>query len=317
MKKLTAVSLKPLWNAAKCSTISESIFTFLLKQVLPEAVWIEQTKGIGQMKGILRAIGYFILYFLLTILFQFILSMGFMAVAAARGLRDEKLIIEFVNNNLLGMTVISGILTIVVLFLIFKIRKKDVKQEWKLNKFKMKNILPASLISFSASILFSLFTYQFPPMENSIMISKSVGYYSGLCPMLGFVLMALNLLLIAPVAEEIALRGIVYTRVDKTTNSITAIAVSSVLFGLMHIAAGGIVLVIGAMLMAAVFGYIFYKFDSLWICIIAHAAANLPEFILYGHPAISDNMLWGLKVFFACAFAVGIYGINKTKIYET
>jgi len=135
--------------------------------------------------------------------------------------------------------------------------------------------------------------------------------------MLGFVLMALNLLLIAPAAEEIALRGIVYTRVDKTTNSITAIAVSSVLFGLMHIAAGGIVLVIGAMLMAAVFGYIFYKFDSLWICIIVHAAANLPEFILYGHPAISDNMLWGLKVFFACAFAVGIYGINKTKIYET
>lgn len=48
----------------------------------------------------------------------------------------------------------------------------------------------------------------------------------------------------------------------------TAIVVSSVLFGLMHFAAGGVVLVIGAMLMALVFGYIFYKFQSLWVYLL-------------------------------------------------
>lgn len=80
----------------------------------------------------------------------------------------------------------------------------------------------------------------------------------------------------------------------------------------MHFAAGGAVLVIGAILMAAVFGYIFHKFDSLWICITAHASANLPDFILYDHPDISDNMLLGLKVFFACSFAAGIYGFSYT-----
>lgn len=58
---------------------------------------------------------------------QIFLSIGFMAVGAAVGIRDEKLIAEFANNNILGMTVISGILTAVVLFLVFKIRKKQVK----------------------------------------------------------------------------------------------------------------------------------------------------------------------------------------------
>ena len=47
----------------------------------------------------------------------------------------------------------------------------------------------------------------------------------------------------------------------------------------MHFAAGGGILVIGAILMGAVFGYIFYKYNSLWICIISHIVANLPDFI--------------------------------------
>ena len=61
--------------------------------------------------------------------------------------------------------------------------------------------------------------------------------------------------------------------------------------------AGGIVLVVGAALMALVFGYIFYKFKSLWVCIIAHAVANLPDFILYNKPDISGGIFWGLVIF--------------------
>lgn len=262
------------------------------------------------MKGVWKAIVYFIMYFGLTMILQILLSIGFMAVGEANGLRDEGLITEFVNNNILGITVISGIVTVLVLYLVFKVRKKQVKQEWKLNKFKKIDVVLASVISFSFSFLFALFTYNVS-MENSLMISKSVDFYSEIFPMLGFVLMAVNLLIIAPVAEEIALRGIIYTRVEKTTNSIIAIIVSSVLFGVMHFAAGGVVLVIGAMLMAVVFGYIFYKFDSLWICIIAHAVANLPDFILYNQTNLSNSMLLGLKIFFACAFIVGVYAIHK------
>ena len=146
----------------------------------------------------------------------------------------------------------------------------------------------------------------------SMMISKSVDFYNEITPLSGTVMMVANLLVIVPVAEEIAFRGIVYTRVEKTTNAVTAIIVSSVLFGLMHFVAGGFLLVTGAALMALVFGYIFYKFKSLWVCIIAHAVANLPDFILYNKPDISGGIFWGLVIFFACVFIAGVCVIHKT-----
>ena len=263
------------------------------------------------MKGIWKAIAYFILYFGLTMFLQALLSIVFCAIGAANGLNDETSIMEFANNNILGMTVISSILTVLILYLVFKLRKKQVKQEWKLNQFKVKNIIFASLVAFSFSFLFALCTYNVS-MENSLMISKSVVFYNEVAPLFGTMLMVVNLLVIAPIVEEIALRGIVYTRVEKTTNAVTAIIVSSILFGLMHFMAGGIELVIGAALMALVFGYIFYKFKSLWLCIIAHAVANLPDFILYNKPDISGGIFWGLVILFSCVFIVGICVVQKT-----
>lgn len=263
------------------------------------------------MKGIWKAIAYFVLYLGLTIFLQALLSIVFCAIGAANNLNDEISIMEFANNNILGMTVISGTLTVLILYLVFKLRKKQVKQEWKLNPFMVKNVILASLITFSFSFLFALCTYNVS-MENSLMILKSVGFYNEVFSLFGTVMMVVNLLVIAPISEEIALRGTVYTRVEKTTNAITAIIVSSILFGLMHLMAGGIVLVIGAVLMALVFGYIFYKFKSLWVCIIAHAVANLPEFILYNKPDISDGIFWGLIIFFVCVFIVGVCIIQKT-----
>ena len=263
------------------------------------------------MKGIWKAIAYFVLYFGLTMFLQALLSIVFCAIGAANGLNDETSIMEFANNNILGMTVISSILTVLILYLVFKLRKKQVKQEWKLNQFKVKNVIFASLVAFSFSFLFALCTYNVS-MENSLMISKSVVFYNEVAPLFGTMLMVVNLLVIAPIVEEIALRGIVYTRVEKTTNAVTAIIVSSILFGLMHFMAGGIVLVIGAALMALVFGYIFYKFKSLWVCIIAHAVANLPDFILYNKPDISGGIFWGLVILFSCVFIVGVCVIQKT-----
>lgn len=268
------------------------------------------------MKGLLKAIGYFLLYFLMTFMIQALLSVGLMAIAAAQGLRDEKLIVEFANDNILGMTVVSGVLTILILFLIFKIRKKDVKKEWKLNPFKMKDALEAVIVSFSASFVFSMFTYN-DPAENSIMISKSVEYYSNIAPMLGILLMMVNLLCIAPIAEEIALRGIVYTRVEQATNSFWAIVLSSVLFGLMHIGAGGAALAVGAMVMAIVFGCVYNKCNSLWVCIIAHIAANLPDFILFRHPTISQSLHMGLTILFVCIFGAGMYFLMIKKNHKS
>ncbi len=94
------------------------------------------------------------------------------------------------------------------------------------------------------------------------------------------ILMIANLLIIAPISEEIVFRGVIYTRVEKTGKPIIAIAMSAILFGAIHFMAGGGVLVLGAMVMGVLFGFTFYKFRSLPLCILAHIVANLPDFIL-------------------------------------
>lgn len=88
------------------------------------------------MKGIWKAIAYFVLYFGLTMILQVLLSIVFCAIGAANGLHDETLIMEFANNNILGMTVISGILTVLILYFVFKLRKSKLRKNGSLTILK-------------------------------------------------------------------------------------------------------------------------------------------------------------------------------------
>ena len=264
------------------------------------------------MKGLLRGIGYFILYLAVTVITQSAISMGLSVGAAGKGITNPDLIAEQVNNNLLGMTVISGLITGIVLYLVFKLRKKNVKQEWSMKRFAIMDLIKACLLAFSFSSAFSLLTSNID-IENSRLIAASAQYYSNIVPGLGMILMILNLLIIAPVVEEIALRGIVYTRIAKTMKPVVALIVSAVLFGLMHFMAGGIVLVVGATMMGLILGFLLYRYKSLWICIIAHICANIPDFIEFGKHITSTGMRISIAIAFGVVFAVALIWILKSE----
>ena len=264
------------------------------------------------MKGLLKGIGYFLLYVIFTIVVQVVLSMLLVQFAVGRGITDQGLTEDFVNNNMLGMTVASGLLTILFLYLLFKIPKKNIRKEWRLNSFAAKDLLKACLLSFSLSSVFSLVTLN-ANIENARIIALSSLYYSKLFPFLGTMLMILNLLIIAPVAEEIALRGIVYTRIEKTNKPVVAIIVSAVLFGLMHLMAGGIILVLGAVIMGLGFGLLLHKYKSLWVCVIAHICANLPDFIYTKERFASQGLIIGLIAAFCVIAVISFIWILKGK----
>lgn len=44
---------------------------------------------------------------------------------------------------------------------------------------------------------------------------------------------------------------------------------------------------------------------------MAHAIVNLPDFILYNKPYISDGIFWRLILLFACVFIIGVCIIEK------
>ena len=264
------------------------------------------------MKGLLRGIGYFLLYMVFTIVIQVALSFVIIQIAAGIGITGQAEIEDFANKNILGMTIVSGILTILFLYLIFKIPKKDIRNEWKLNSFAFRDIIKTCVLTFSLSSVFSLLTLN-ADIENSRLIASSAEYYSSMVPFLGTVLMILNLLVIAPIAEELALRGIVYTRIEKKSNHIVAIIVSAVLFGLMHFMAGGIILVAGATIMGLAFGLLMYKYKSLQICIIAHICANLPDFIYSKERFASSDLKIGLVGVFSVVLLATLFWIFREK----
>ena len=83
-----------------------------------------------------------------------------------------------------------------------------------------------------------------------------------------------------------------------------SIIISAVIFGLLHIMAGGITLAIGAAVIGVIFAVIYEKTGSLWVSIAAHAVANLPDFILYPRPEIPNILRIALAVIMFIASAI-------------
>lgn len=232
------------------------------------------------IKGILKGIGYFLLYAVMMMLFQSFLSIIFIAIKAAQGVRDESLLTSFATDNMLGSILISNILIGLVFFLIYKIRRTPIIKAWKLNPFTWKAAAIASACTLAYTILFILVKNSLGVSEPDV-ITESAQYYSTIFPGFGLTMMCLNLLVVAPIVEEIVLRGVVYNQIESTTNNYTAIIVSALLFGLIHITAGGATLAVGAFLIGLILAYIYARTKSLWVCIIAHSIANLPDIYLY------------------------------------
>ncbi len=245
------------------------------------------------MKGILKGIGFFLLYMVLTLVMQTLISMGFMFFRASAGNRSGEAAYEFATHNLLGISIVSAGIIIWIFYEIFHLRKADIRSEWKLKKVPLKDYLLPVLTAFLSSSACTLFTYGYR-LNNQIMTEYSANYYSTLVKELGTVILALYLLIFAPVSEEIALRGIVYTRMTKTAHPAIAIILSALMYGMMQFTDGGISLIIRSVVMGIVLGLILLKTDSLFVCILAHTAANLPELLLSGHPMIENNLFVAL-----------------------
>lgn len=232
------------------------------------------------IKGILKGIGFFAIYAVMMTVFQSLFSVAFMAIKAAQGVGEQSLLTEFATDNMLGSILVSNILIGTIFFLICKSGDRSVAKVWKLYTFTWKAAAAASVCTLAYSILFTFVQNSFGISSPDI-ITDSAEYYSSVCRGLGVIILCLNLLVAAPIVEEIVLRGVVYNRIESITNSCTAIIVSALLFGLMHIMAGGAALAAGAFIIGLILGYIYARTKSLWVCIIAHSAANLPDIYLY------------------------------------
>jgi len=261
------------------------------------------------MKNLVKSIGYILVYFVV----QFMINVVFMLTAVfTDGLSTEKGLMNYTTERLLLITLLGNLLMVAICVLYFKIRKRKVFTEVRAVKKPFgKYLLPVG-VAFAFSFIWALVTYGMK-FDNSIMIMESAYFYSSAVPYLGEVLKVIALLVSAPVVEEFVCRGILIPKLEKSFSPIVAVLISSVLFGLMHLMAGGFILAVGATMMGIVFGLIYVKTGSLWPAIAAHAFANLPDFILPLFGELNSWVRGGLLVVFVALFAVGMMRLYREK----
>ncbi len=106
----------------------------------------------------------------------------------------------------------------------------------------------------------------------------------------------------APVAEELAIRGIIIQKSKRVFGLVACMIISGICFGVLH---GNIVQGLYAFPMGLIFGYIAYKFNTVIPTIIGHALHNT-----IGGTILSILGLPGSIVVMVCS-AVGIYLVHK------
>ncbi len=127
----------------------------------------------------------------------------------------------------------------------------------------------------------------------------------------GVVLVIIRALILAPIAEELVFRGLVFRRMKGYTNFWIAAVVSSVLFGLYHMnLAQGIY----AFLFGILLCLVYRAFENLFAPIMLHFSANLLSVILtYTKAAYPSQTVYiiSMVVMFLISAAVYLFVIRK------
>lgn len=255
-------------------------------------------------------------YLLLTVLIQLVVSIvggiviGFYYVINGIVQTGNESTLQYDMDSIINFTLsvtnifllISSALTILFLILIYKIKKRNYKEELQIIRTHNVNIFYAIFIGLCCWLFNSgvvslveeagFFSSQFEYM-NDILAPISQG---------SILISMLTVGIVAPIAEEFLFRGVIYNTLKKKISIKWTIIIQAILFGVFH---GNLVQGTYATLLGLVFGYVTYKTKSLWPAIIMHMVNNLTANIV---SFILGNYVGGtlLYIIFAVIGAIGL-----------
>lgn len=188
---------------------------------------------------------------------------------------------------------------------------------------------PASIGVLFLSTLFYIFMLPFAEFLTSMIPTEGIPWLEDFYKQIiqAFEMMLdykiagfITVCILAPILEEILFRGIILRGLfQQGVSPIIAIALSSLLFGLAHMNPWQF---LGAGLLGAVFGFVYYRTKALWICIFLHALNNTVSFIfMLRYKSMDENVTnpnnyTSVMISFAIAVFLGwsLYKITKNKV---
>jgi len=213
----------------------------------------------------------------------------------------------------------GGLLAIFAVLPYLKTKWKSVAEHIK-TKTGLGIVLSAVLLYFFALPLAEYLMSLFPTTGNRFIEELYDSTKQAFETMLNYKIAGfITVCIIAPVFEEILFRGILLRGLlQNNKNPFLAILLSSFLFGLAHMNPWQF---LGAGLLGAVFGFVYYRTKSLWLCIFLHALNNTISFLMmvkYGtlEENVTGSNEWYIVfggLLLAALTGWGIFRLTKNK----
>lgn len=254
------------------------------------------------LKKAAKAVGSALLYFGIYLLWQVLVSfwaafgVEIYALSVYGADADiQNIATGFLFEYAIHMTLISNVLTLVTYFAIFRFRNKNFRGEIGLTGLAPVNVILMFIFGVAVNVFVTVIFSAIPFPEawweqyNSMAstISDSAAWIS-----------LLSAVLVAPIVEEVVLRGLFYSRLKQGMPMFAAMLISSWVFGLIH---GAVIWMIYASLLGALICWIYEKYRSLTAAIVFHFGFNLCGFAL-GY----TEMLPEIIVILSAVISVGL-----------
>ena len=189
-------------------------------------------------------------------------------------------------------SVLTAVIGMVLLYL-FSLAEGSIVEKKRthlirFNKIQPKSILYAVVIAVALLglvqfylIAASIISEYFAPVEEAVQqYGESMDIYKDEIeyPVWDQILYVVSIVVLVPISEEFAFRGIMYGAINRKLNAAWAIGISATIFGLLH----GISIHIGyALISGLIIGIAYYVFDSIYLTIVIHSVFNLLGSAIY------------------------------------
>ena len=269
------------------------------------------------LKQIGKALGYFAVYFTCMNIVDLIAGFvwGYMkgAELKAMGMSSEEAMAAFQNMEpgYKGVSMLIGaILTLLVYFIIEKIKKTSLAKETDMKMVTGKQ-MGLTVVGALGGMFFLNFMLSILPIPADLLGDLSSGM-SSLTSYPFWLAIIVNAILI-PILEEVVFRGYLFSRLGKAMPAVVAAVISSVVFGLCH---GGLVWAIWAGITGLIICVVRVKSGSIIPGIVFHIIMNTYGMVVSYFPVLEKLTNTGMYILTAVGgilLAVYIVGILTDK----
>ena len=269
------------------------------------------------LKQIGKALGYFAVYFTCMNVVDLIAGFvwGYMkgAELKAMGMSSEEAMAAFqsMEPGYKGVSMLIGaILTLLIYFIIEKIKKTSLAKETDMKMVTGKQ-MGLTVVGALGGMFFLNFMLSILPIPADLLGDLSSGM-SSLTSYPFWLALLVNAILI-PILEEVVFRGYLFSRLGKAMPAVVAAVISSVVFGLCH---GGLVWAIWAGITGLIICVVRVKSGSIIPGIVFHIIMNTYGMVVSYFPVLEKLNNTGMYILTSVGgilLAVYIAGILTDK----